>query len=133
MPPTSTMPSVLQVGTSAVGAPSPGRHAATLTNLPGCPDLPGAEDDDMLRRDILCICPIKAAPQSAECRNQVSLQIHGRALIMLGYIAQAAGLQAHLKKLWYSPNACQSAALLQPVMVTVNMLTFSLPPETFCF
>ena len=37
--PTSTMPSVLQVGTSSVGAPSPGRQAAILTNLPGWPDL----------------------------------------------------------------------------------------------
>ena len=42
-------------------------------------------------------------------------------------VAWAAGLLTHLIKLWYRPNACQSAALLHPVMVTVNMLTFSLP------
>jgi len=52
MLPTSTTPSVVQVGTSAVGDPSPGKHAAILTNRPGCPDLHIHEASCMLA------CPI---------------------------------------------------------------------------
>ena len=39
MCPTSKTPSVVHVGTRAVGVPSPGKQAAILRKRPGCPDL----------------------------------------------------------------------------------------------
>ena len=39
MCPTSKTPSVVHVGTRAVGLPSPGKQAAILRKRPGCPDL----------------------------------------------------------------------------------------------
>lgn len=40
-------PSVVHVGMSAVGGSSPGKHAAILTNRPGCLDLQAGEIADI--------------------------------------------------------------------------------------
>ncbi len=142
MPPTSTMPSVFQVGTSSVGAPSPGRQAAILTNLPGWPDLHDRESADMLWNDISMILVSKLFWQQQEgchdfcifCCRTAKRYIYGRqdqsAVMVWCGTTRADG--SRLKKLWYKPIACQSAALLHPVMVAVSMLTFRLPCLISC-
>ena len=107
MPPTSTMPSVFQVGTRSVGAPSPGRQAAILTNLPGWPDLHDKDSADMLQSDVRMEPYVNAVFSAAwTVPTSVSLSaglqdktVMGFEIILLLWHGTTRADGSHLKKL----------------------------------
>ena len=90
MLPTSMTPSVFQVGTSAVGDPSPGKHAAILTNRPR---LPRSAYPRSFSHACMYHQDTRHKVRAAVC--QENLIGHGYASFMIGWHQQGISLMKH--------------------------------------